>query len=113
LCLPLSVGGKPVGILGLNAARAKRDSPEELVKRMQLVAHILAGALARKLSDQALRASQELAERMQVSLRTVSAWMRKGYVPSRPHFPDCPSIHSQSSPSLARRSTFASLRAIR
>ena len=59
LCLPLSVGGKPVGILALNTTRAKRDWPEELVKRMQLVAHILASALARKRADQALRASQE------------------------------------------------------
>ena len=59
LCLPLSVGGKPVGILGLNTTRAKRDWPEALVKRLQLVAHILASALARKRADQALRASQE------------------------------------------------------
>ena len=59
LCLPLSVGGKPVGILGLNTTRAKRDWPEALVKRLQVVAQILASALARKRADQALRASNE------------------------------------------------------
>ena len=60
LCLPLSVGGKPsVGILGLNTTRAKRDWPEDLVKRLQLVAQIFANALARKRADQALRESEE------------------------------------------------------
>ena len=59
LCLPLSVGGEPVGILGLNTTRAERDWPEVLVKRLQLVAQIFANALARKRADQALRESQE------------------------------------------------------
>ena len=60
VCLPLSVGGKPVGILGLNTTRAERDWPDALVKRLQLVAQIFANALARKRADQVLRASEEL-----------------------------------------------------
>jgi PAS domain S-box-containing protein len=59
LCLPLSVGGKAVGILGLNTTRAKRAWPEALVKWLQLVAQILANALARKGADLALRAGKE------------------------------------------------------
>jgi PAS domain S-box-containing protein len=59
LSLPLSVGGKPVGILGLNTTRAERDWPDSLVQRLQLVAQIFANALARKRSDQALRESEE------------------------------------------------------
>ena len=59
LCLPLSVGGKPIGILSLNTTRAKRAWPEALVRRLNGVAHMLASALARKRADQALRASQE------------------------------------------------------
>jgi signal transduction histidine kinase len=49
------VGGKPVGILSLNTIRAKRDWPVALVKRLQMLAHIFANALARKQADQELR----------------------------------------------------------
>ncbi len=60
LTLPLSAGSGPTfGILGLNTTRAERDWPDELVKRLQLVAQIFANALARKRSDQALRESEE------------------------------------------------------
>jgi len=61
LTIPLTVGGEPpIGVLGLNTTRAERDWPDALVKRLQLVAQIFANALARKRSDQALRASEEL-----------------------------------------------------
>lgn len=59
LCLPLTVGGEPVGILGLNTIRAERKWPDALVKRLQLVAQIFTNALERKRADQALRASEE------------------------------------------------------
>ena len=60
LALPLSVGGEPpVGFLGLGTTQAKRDWPDALVKRLQLVAQICANALARKRADQALRESEE------------------------------------------------------
>jgi formate hydrogenlyase transcriptional activator len=60
LTIPLSVGGEsPVGILGLNTLRMERDWPDELVKRLQLVAQVFANALARKQADLALRESEE------------------------------------------------------
>ena len=59
LCIPLMVGGEPVGILGLNTTRAERRWPDALVKRLQLVAQIFANALARKHADHALRESEE------------------------------------------------------
>jgi PAS domain S-box-containing protein len=59
LSLPLSVGGKLVGILGLNTTRAERDWPDALVQRLKLVAQVFANALARKGADQALRESKE------------------------------------------------------
>ncbi len=59
LCLPLTVGGEPVGILGLNTTRAERDWPEALVKRLQLLAQVFTHALARKRADEALRESEE------------------------------------------------------
>ncbi len=53
LTLPLSVGGGPVfGILGLSTLREHRKWPDELVKRLQLVAQVFANALARKRADQ-------------------------------------------------------------
>jgi PAS domain S-box-containing protein len=60
LSLPLLVGGGPmIGAFCLNATRAEREWPDELVKRLQLVAQIFANALARKVADQALRESKE------------------------------------------------------
>ncbi|MCX6362701.1 MAG: PAS domain-containing protein [Actinobacteria bacterium] len=60
LSLPLSVGGEPpVGLIGLNTLQAERDWPDALVKRLQLVAQVFTNALARKRTDEALRASEE------------------------------------------------------
>jgi formate hydrogenlyase transcriptional activator len=64
LTIPISVGGEDaIGILGLNTTRAERDWPDELVKRLQLVAQIFANALARKRNEQALRASEKLSRK--------------------------------------------------
>ena len=60
VAVPLTVGGgPPVGILGFNTTRAERDWPDQLVRRLQLVAQIFANALARKRTDQALRESEQ------------------------------------------------------
>ncbi len=60
LNLPLSTGGGPVlGAVSFNTVRAERAWPEEIVRRLQLVAQIFAGALGRKFADNALRESRE------------------------------------------------------
>ncbi len=60
LILPLSVGGgATIGIFGLETVRAERDWPDDLKKRLQLVAQVFANALARKRADQALIDSGE------------------------------------------------------
>ncbi len=59
LTLPLSAGGGPIGALNFNAIRRRRDWPDALVKRLQLVAQVFANALARKRADDALRESEE------------------------------------------------------
>lgn len=60
LALPLSVGGEsPVGLLGLGTTVAEREWPDDLVKRLQLVAQVFTHALARKRASQALRESEE------------------------------------------------------
>jgi PAS domain S-box-containing protein len=59
LTLPLAVGGDPpIGILGLNTLQAERDWPDALVKRLQLVAQVVANALARKRHEQRLHESE-------------------------------------------------------
>ena len=61
LTIPLSVGDEPfIGCLGFNTIRAERNWPEVLVKRLQLLAQILANALARKRADRLLRESEEI-----------------------------------------------------
>ena len=60
LTLPLALGGEPpVGALAFNTLRAERDWPDELVKRLQLVAHVFCNALARRRHDLSLRESEE------------------------------------------------------
>ncbi len=61
LTVPLTVGGgMPVGALGFNSTRARRDWPDALVQRLRLVAEIFANALSRKRHDLALRDSEAL-----------------------------------------------------
>ena len=56
--VPLSVGGaEPVGALGFNTTRGRREWPDTLVTRLKLVAQILANALARRRADERLRES--------------------------------------------------------
>jgi formate hydrogenlyase transcriptional activator len=60
LTLPLSAGGGPaIGALNFNSIRERRDWPDALVKRLQLVAQVFTNALARKRADEALRESEE------------------------------------------------------
>lgn len=60
LTFPLSSGGgKLIGALSFNTMLNRRSWPEDLVTRLQLVAELFANALTRKLSDRALRDSEE------------------------------------------------------
>lgn len=59
LNLPLAVGGGPlIGVLTFNTLYEKRDWPEEIVQRLQLVAQIFSNALARKEAEKNLRQSE-------------------------------------------------------
>jgi PAS domain S-box-containing protein len=59
LALPLAVGGEPpIGALGLNCLQAERGWPHATVGQLQLVAQILANALARKRQAQRLLESE-------------------------------------------------------
>jgi formate hydrogenlyase transcriptional activator len=53
LCLPLSVGGGlTFGLLGLSSLEKEREWQQALVIRLQLVAQVIANALARKRADE-------------------------------------------------------------
>jgi PAS domain S-box-containing protein len=57
--LPLSVGGGPmIGILTFDTVREKRIWPDELVRRLELVAQIFSNAMARKDADRVLNESE-------------------------------------------------------
>ena len=59
LTFPLAAGGgQPVGALGFNTMREERTWPNEIVNRLSLVAQVFANALARKVTDLALRESE-------------------------------------------------------
>lgn len=61
LTIPLSTGGGPLfAFLSFNTIREERDWPDTLVKRLTLIAQIFANALARKRSEESLRASEEI-----------------------------------------------------
>jgi len=57
--LPLSAGGGAlIGVLTFDTLREERDWPDELVKRLGLVAQIFSNSLVRKESDRILRESE-------------------------------------------------------
>ena len=59
LVIPLSIGGVGFGALSFASVRAQLDWSGILVKRLELFAQVLANAIARARSDQALRESRE------------------------------------------------------
>lgn len=58
LTFPLVVGGQVMGALGFGALKAERQWPDDLVGRLRLFANMLAGSLARRIADDALRESE-------------------------------------------------------
>ncbi len=57
--IPMVSGRRTLGSCALVSERAERSWPEDLVKRMRLIAGVLAGALARKRFEESLRESEE------------------------------------------------------
>ncbi len=56
LTIPMRVMDSVVGAIGFGSFRSHRDWPDELIRRLRLAGEILTNALARKRSDEALRA---------------------------------------------------------
>jgi len=77
LCLPLMVGGAPIGILGLNTTRAERCWPEPLIKRLQLLSQIFTNALARKRTDEQLKKQLVEIEELKQRLEKENLYLRE------------------------------------
>ena len=55
--VPLRVGGRSLGVLAFAAVQAERSWPPATVSRLQLIATVFAGVLARRQTDESLRAA--------------------------------------------------------
>ena len=57
--IPLSVGGDIVGAIGFSSILTERKWPDDLIQRLRLLGEIIASALIRKKSMEALRKSED------------------------------------------------------
>lgn len=57
--IPLSVGGEVIGAIAFSSVSAETNWAEELIQRLQMVAHVFANALARKRADLDLKDAAE------------------------------------------------------
>ena len=69
LVLPIASSSGALGALAFGSA-AERPWPDELVMRLRLVAEVFANALARKRTEDALRASEAMKSSILQSLRS-------------------------------------------
>jgi len=76
LNFPLSAGGRLFGALTFNTVREERGWPTEIVTRLTVVAQVFANALARKVTDQALRESMAENERLRERLQAESDYLK-------------------------------------
>jgi PAS domain S-box-containing protein len=72
--VPLSVGSDVIGVLSFAMVREERAWPAAVVEGFQLIAHVVANALARKRVDEALRES-EARFRQMADASPVMIWM--------------------------------------
>jgi signal transduction histidine kinase/integral membrane sensor domain MASE1 len=81
ITIPLVASGKMLGGLAFDSASPERAWPEELVQRLRLVGEVFANALARKETEDALRASELMKSAILASLSSgVAVLDRNGRV---------------------------------
>lgn len=73
LLIPLTVGGNVVAMIALVAFRSGREWPDEFIARIKVIGEVMAQALIRKRSEDALRATQS--ELVRVSSLTAAGQM--------------------------------------
>ena len=81
LALPLVAGGEVIGCFALLSLSKPKHWPDELVRNCRLIAEVLAGALARKLGEDALRAGETMKSAVLGSLTSqVAVLDREGVI---------------------------------
>jgi len=85
LVFPLSAGGQLLGAVTFNTVREERRWQEEIVNRLTVVAQVFANALARKVTDQALRESLAENERLRERLRAESDYLKAEFKVTQSH----------------------------
>ena len=83
--LPLRVRGETAGVVGFDMLRAERGWGPELLRRLELVTEILAGAAARKLADEALQESLAEIQRLKDHLQAETDYLKSEMKLSQPH----------------------------
>src|SRR5262245_8990404 len=78
LFLPVTAGGAVVGGLSLGNREVIRDWPPELVRQMRIVAEVLASALVRRETEDALRKSELIKSAILSSLNSGVAVLDRG-----------------------------------
>jgi signal transduction histidine kinase len=73
LMIPLEVMGSVVGAIDFGSFRVYRDWPDDLIQRLRLVGEIFTNAVARKRSDEALRAREHSVQQTRKGLRELAA----------------------------------------
>jgi len=58
LCVPMFLGAKPVGLVGFDAVRSGRSWTEDVISLLRILSEILVNVLARKRTEESLRASE-------------------------------------------------------
>ena len=74
--LPLAAGGAVIGGVAFGAIRQERAWAVDVIDRLQLVAQIIASALARKRADQELRAALAENERLRERLEAENVYLQ-------------------------------------
>ena len=59
IAFPLSVDGRIRGCVSFASVRQRREWPDDIVRRLQMIAHVFANALARKRAESAIQTSEE------------------------------------------------------
>lgn len=77
VAIPMSVGEDVIGALAIDAVRQERHWPDELVRRVKLMADVFANVISRKRADEDLRASLRQVESLRDRLEAENAFLRE------------------------------------
>ena len=77
VAVPLRVGGRSLGVIEFSAVDAERSWPSATVTRLQLIASVFAGMLARRQGDESLRTALAQVSQLKGELQAEHVALRK------------------------------------